>query len=52
MLRESTLLVYTEIWFNAVYDGSPLYSEIDAFLRTQGFALYDMYKPKYDPTGC
>ena len=51
MLRESTLLVYTEIWFNAVYDGSPLYSEIDAFLRTQGFALYDMYKPKYDPHG-
>lgn len=51
MLRESTLLVYTEIWFNAVYDGSPLYSEIDAFLRTQGFALYDIYKPKYDPHG-
>jgi FkbM family methyltransferase len=51
MLRESTLLVYTEIWFNAVYDGSPLYGAIDAFLRTQGFALYDMYKPKYDPHG-
>jgi len=51
MLRDSTLLVYTEIWFNAVYEGSPLYSEIDAFLRTQGFALYDIYKPKYDPHG-
>jgi FkbM family methyltransferase len=51
MLRESTLLVYSEIWFNAVYEGAPLYSEIDAFLRTQGFALYDMYKPKYDPHG-
>jgi len=51
MLRESTLLVYTEIWFNAVYDGSPLYSEIDAFLRTQGFSLYDIFKPKYDPHG-
>lgn len=51
MLRESTLLVYTEVWFNAMYDGSPLYGEIDAFLRTQGFALYDIYKPKYDPHG-
>lgn len=51
MLCESTLLVYAEIWFNPMYDGSPLYGEIDAFLRTQGFVLYDIYKPKYDPHG-
>ncbi len=51
MLRESTLLVFAEIWFNGVYEGCPLYGEIDAFLRAQGFALYDMYKPKYDPHG-
>jgi FkbM family methyltransferase len=51
MLRESTLLVYSEVWFNAMYDGSPLYSEIDAFLRAQGFAVYDIYKPRYDPHG-
>ncbi len=51
MLRESTLLVYAEIWFNPMYEGSPLYGEIDAFLRAQGFVLYDIYKPKYDPHG-
>ncbi|NLH41408.1 MAG: FkbM family methyltransferase [Planctomycetes bacterium] len=51
VLRGSTLLVYAEVWFNAVYEGSPLYGEIDAFLRTQGFSLYDIYKPKYDPHG-
>jgi len=51
MLRSSVLLVYTEIWFNPVYDGSALYTEIDTFLRSHGFVLYDMFKPKYDPDG-
>lgn len=51
VLQSSTLLVYTEIWFNSVYDGGALYSEIDLFLRQYGFALYDIFKPKYGPKG-
>jgi FkbM family methyltransferase len=51
VLQSSTLLVYTEIWFNPVYDGGGIYSEMDLFLREYGFALYDIYKPKYGPNG-
>lgn len=51
VLQSSTLLVYTEIWFNSVYDGGALYSEIDLFFRQYGFALYDLFKPKYGPKG-
>ena len=50
-LATSTLLVYTEIWFNAGYEGGALYGEIDAFLHEHGFVLYDFYKPKYDAQG-
>jgi len=51
VLRSSTLLVYTEIWFNPVYEEGAIYSQIDLFLREHGFALYDMFKPKYSPNG-
>lgn len=50
-LQNSTLLVYTEISFNPLYEGGAIYSEIDLFLRDYGFALYDIYKPKYNPKG-
>ncbi len=50
-LQCSTLIVYTEISFNPLYEGSAIYSEIDLFLREHGFTLYDMYKPKYNPNG-
>jgi len=50
-LRESTLLVYTEILFNPLYEGGALYSEIDLCLREAGFMLYNMYKPKTDDKG-
>jgi FkbM family methyltransferase len=48
VLHSSTLLVYTEIWFNCPYEGGAIYSEIDLFLREHGFILYDIYKPKYN----
>lgn len=51
MLADSTLAVYSEIWFNPVYEGGALAGDIDAFLRAQGFVLYDLYKPKYNPNG-
>jgi len=50
-LQSSTLMVYAEISFNPLYEDGPIYSEIDLFLREYGFALYDIYKPKYGPNG-
>lgn len=50
-LRDSTLLVYTEVWFNPGYEGGALYSDIDLFLRSNNFVLYDIFKPKYDSGG-
>lgn len=51
VLQTSTLLVYTEILFNPLYDGGAVHSEIDLYLREYGFVLYDIFKPKYNPEG-
>ena len=51
LLKQSILLIYTEICFNCLYEGTALYSEIDLFLREQGFLLYDIFKPRYDTSG-
>jgi len=51
VLERSTYLVYSEIWFNPIYNGGAIYSEIDLFLRDHGFVLYDIFKPKYNPKG-
>jgi FkbM family methyltransferase len=51
VLQTSTLLIYTEILFNSLYDGGAIYSEIDLYLRECGFVLYDIFKPKYNPEG-
>ncbi len=50
-LQTSALIVYSEIWFNPLYDGAGIYCEIDLFLRKYGFILYDIFKPKYSPNG-
>jgi FkbM family methyltransferase len=51
MLANSTLIVYTEVCFNPLYEGGTIFSEIDLFLRDYGFGLYDIYKPKYNSQG-
>ncbi len=51
VLQTSTLLVYSEILFNPLYDGGAIYSEIDLFFRKHGFVLYDIYKPRYHRKG-
>lgn len=51
LLQNSTLLVYTEIFFNCPYKGGAIYSEIDLFFREHGFLLYDIFKPKYNTNG-
>jgi FkbM family methyltransferase len=48
---KDTRLIYTEIFFNPMYEGGAIYSEIDLFLRSQGFNLYNIYKPRADETG-
>lgn len=51
VLSSTTLLVYTEILFNRLYEGGAIYSEVDQLLRSCGFFLYDIYKPKYGSRG-
>lgn len=50
-LRASTLLVYTEISFNGLYEGGALFSELDLCLRESGFMLYNFFKPRSDSKG-
>ncbi len=50
-LSSSTILVYTEILFNSLYDGGAICSQIDLCLREYGFVLYDIFKPKYGSNG-
>jgi hypothetical protein len=45
------LAIYTEIFFNPMYEGGAIYSEIDLFLRSCGFSLYNLYKPRADQGG-
>jgi len=50
-LESSTLLVYTEVFFNPMYEGGAIYSEIDLYLRDKGFALFNLYKVRADDRG-
>jgi len=50
-LTESTLVVYTEVFFNPMYEGGAVFSEIDLFLRSCGFMLYNLYKTRADAKG-
>ena len=42
-LLPQTKIILTEVEFVELYDGQPLFSELDAFLREQGFRLYNLY---------
>ncbi len=44
------LLIYIEVFFNPLYEGGALFSDIDQLLRKFGFILYNIYKPKSDPS--
>ena len=50
-LKSSTLLIYTEIFFNPLYKNGAIFSDIDLFLRDFGFVLYNIYKPMADKNG-
>lgn len=51
VLQNSTLLVYTEICFNPIYEEGAIFSEIDLFFRKYDFVLFDIFAPKYDRKG-
>ncbi len=34
--------VELEVWFNPVFVGAPLFREVDAFMASQGFTLFDL----------
>jgi len=50
-LLERTRIITTEIEFVALYDGQPLFGDIDVFLRAQGFRLLNLYELYTHPGG-
>jgi len=40
---KTTLVIQTEVEFLAMYEGQPLFSEVEMFLRKQGFMLHRFY---------
>ena len=40
---KSTLVIQTEVEFMPMYEGQPLFSDVDIFLRKQGFMLHRFY---------
>ena len=51
LLTTSVKLVYTEIMFNALYEGGAVFSDLDGLLREHGYRLHDIYKLKYNAQG-
>lgn len=46
-----TKVITTEIEFVPLYDGQPLFGDIDVFLRSQGFRLLNLYELYTQPDG-
>lgn len=42
LLQNSIIAVVAEVEFVELYQGQPLFAEIDQFMRAQGFALFDL----------
>ncbi|XFA73825.1 FkbM family methyltransferase [Thermosynechococcaceae cyanobacterium Okahandja] len=42
IIHRSTLAVVVEVEFSEIYQGQPLFSDIDQYLRQQGFVLFDL----------
>lgn len=50
-LRNEVSIVFTEAFFNPRYEGGALLGDLDAYLRQQGFCLYNMFSPRADANG-
>lgn len=46
VLREHAIGIEVEVEFASLYEGQPLFAEVDAFARSLGFALFDL-RPCY-----
>ncbi len=42
-LVETVKIIYAEVQFVELYEGAPLFSEIEAYLRNRGLAFYQFY---------
>ncbi len=42
-LLDRTHIIITEVEFIAMYDGQPLFGDVDTYLRSKGFALHNLY---------
>jgi FkbM family methyltransferase len=42
LLKRSILGIQLEVEFSPLYQNQPLFSDVDSYLRTQGFALFDL----------
>ncbi len=51
LLDSGVLAIYSEVYFNAMYEGGALFGDIDKVLRDRGFVLYNFYSARHDPTG-
>jgi FkbM family methyltransferase len=45
-----TRAVELEVCFNPIMDGTPLFGEVDAFMRERGFMLWRLREPAFYPT--
>jgi FkbM family methyltransferase len=46
-----TAMVFTEAFFNPLYKNGALLADIDAYLRSQGFELYNLFNPRANENG-
>jgi FkbM family methyltransferase len=44
LLAKSVLAIQIEVEFSELYKGQPLFADIDTFLRSQYFSLFDLYR--------
>lgn len=50
-VKETVLLIYTEVFFNPLYDGGTTFSEIDTFLRDLKFSVFNIFKARLSADG-
>jgi FkbM family methyltransferase len=44
LITRAVLGVYVEVEFHPFYDGQPLFSQVDTYLRDAGFSLFDLQR--------
>ena len=50
-LLSTVKLLLTEVEFTPLYEGQPLFADVDAFLRARGFRLFNLYELWCHPDG-